>query len=72
MLTGRLGLETARLPHSDRHGLVALDRGNLTVEDGCLTWLKIPKCSELPPISVSTLQERLSFLFRFSGKLQTS
>lgn len=36
MLVGRLGLETARLPHSDRHGLVSLDRGCLTVEDGCL------------------------------------
>lgn len=38
MLVGRLGLETARLPHSDRHGLVFLDRGRLTVEDGCLTF----------------------------------
>ena len=38
MLRGRLGLETARLPHSDRHGLVSLDRGRLTVEDGCLTF----------------------------------
>lgn len=38
MLSGRLGLETARLPHSDRHGLVFLDRGRLTVEDGCLTF----------------------------------
>src|ERR1700726_813811 len=38
MLTGRLGLETARLPHSDRHGLIALDRGHLTIEDGCLTF----------------------------------
>jgi CRISP-associated protein Cas1 len=36
MLVGRLGLETARLPHSDRHGLIYLDRGHLTVEDGCL------------------------------------
>jgi CRISPR-associated protein Cas1 len=36
MLVGRLGLETARLPHSDRHGLVYLDRGRLTVEDGAL------------------------------------
>ena len=36
MLLGRLGLETARVPHSDRHGLIHLDRGNLTVEDGCL------------------------------------
>lgn len=38
MLSGRLGLETARLPHADRHGLISLDRGHLTVEDGCLTF----------------------------------
>jgi CRISPR-associated protein Cas1 len=38
MLVGRLGLETARLPHADRHGLISLDRGRLTVEDGCLTF----------------------------------
>jgi CRISP-associated protein Cas1 len=36
MLPGRLGLETARIPHADRHGLVHLDRGQLTVTDGCL------------------------------------
>lgn len=39
MLKGRLGLETARLPHADRHGLVWLDRGNLSVEDGCLRFV---------------------------------
>lgn len=38
MLVGRLGLETARLPHSDRHGLIFVDRGRLSVEDGCLTF----------------------------------
>jgi CRISPR-associated protein Cas1 len=38
LLHGRLGLETARLPHADRHGLIFLDRGRLTVEDGCLTF----------------------------------
>ncbi len=38
MLVGRLGLETARLPHADRFGLVYLDRGRLTVEDGCVTF----------------------------------
>jgi CRISP-associated protein Cas1 len=38
MLAGRLGLETARLPHSDRHGLISLDRGHLSVENGCLTF----------------------------------
>ncbi len=39
MLKGRLGLETARLPHADRHGLLWLDRGNLSVEDGCLRFV---------------------------------
>lgn len=38
MLLGRLGLETARLPHADRHGLVYIDRGRLSVEDGALTF----------------------------------
>lgn len=36
MLSGRLGLERMQLPHADRHGLLYLDRGVLTVEDGCL------------------------------------
>lgn len=36
MLKGRLGLETARVPHGDRHGLIWLSRGALTVENGCL------------------------------------
>ena len=39
MLKGRLGLDTARLPHADRHGLLWLDRGNLTVADGCLRFV---------------------------------
>ncbi len=36
MLKGRLGLETARVPHADRHGCIWLERGNLYVEDGTL------------------------------------
>ena len=36
MLRGRLGLETARIPHTDRHGLLWLSRGALTVRDGTL------------------------------------
>lgn len=36
MLKGRLGLETARVPHVDRHGCLWLRRGILTVEDGTL------------------------------------
>lgn len=39
MLVGRLGLETARLPHELRHGLIYLDRGRLEVEDGCLRFI---------------------------------
>jgi CRISPR-associated protein Cas1 len=36
VLKGRLGVETARVPHADRHGCLWLRRGNLWVEDGCL------------------------------------
>ncbi len=39
MLVGRLGLEKARIPHADRHGLVWLDRGRLEVENGCLRFI---------------------------------
>ena len=39
MLKGRLGLEQARIPHADRHGLVYLERGALSVEDGCLRFI---------------------------------
>ena len=36
MMRGRLGLETARVPHADRQGLIWLSRGALTVRDGTL------------------------------------
>jgi CRISPR-associated protein Cas1 len=36
MLKGRLGLESARIPHADRHGLLWLERGELCVLDDCL------------------------------------
>lgn len=39
MLLGRLGLDTARVPHADRHGCLYLDRGRLEVEDGCLRFV---------------------------------
>jgi len=39
MLLGRLGLDKARIPHADRHGLIWLDRGRLEVEDGCLRFV---------------------------------
>jgi len=39
MLIGRLGLESARVPHADRHGLVWLTYGNLYVRDGTLRFV---------------------------------
>jgi CRISP-associated protein Cas1 len=36
LFAGRLGLAESRIPHADRHGLLWLARGNLTVEDGTL------------------------------------
>ena len=38
MLKGRLGLDTARIPHADRAGLLWLARGALTVRDGTLAF----------------------------------
>jgi CRISPR-associated protein Cas1 len=39
MLTGRLGLDTARIPHGDRHGLLYLERGKLYVSDGTVRFI---------------------------------
>ena len=36
MLKGRLGLESARIPQRDRHGLLWVGRGNLSVRNGTL------------------------------------
>ncbi|MEO0323672.1 MAG: type I-E CRISPR-associated endonuclease Cas1e [Myxococcota bacterium] len=61
MLLGRLGLETSRVPHADRHGLVWLERGALKVEDGCLRFVCAGGPSldagdyQLPHQSVSTV-----------------
>jgi len=41
MLKGRLGLETARIPHAERHGLLWLEKGKLYVQDGNLTFATI-------------------------------
>jgi len=36
VLKGRLGLQSARIPHRDRHGIMWLRRGELSVRDGTL------------------------------------
>ncbi|SEO55394.1 type I-E CRISPR-associated endonuclease Cas1e [Aquisalimonas asiatica] len=41
-LKGRLGLAGSRIPHADRHGLLWLAQGRLSVEDGTLRFV----CSE--------------------------
>ena len=40
MLSGRLGLDSARIPHAERHGLLWLSRGALTVRDGTLSFAR--------------------------------
>jgi CRISPR-associated protein Cas1 len=39
LLKGRLGIESARIPHADRHGVMWLARSNLVTEDGTLRFL---------------------------------
>lgn len=58
MLKGRLGLEKARIPHADRHGLLWLSRGELCVVDGCLHFLRgrdslTPSIDQIPHQAVS-------------------
>lgn len=60
MLKGRLGLETARIPHADRHGLLWLSRGELCVVDGCLHFLRgrdgaTPSLDQIPHQAVSMI-----------------
>ena len=52
LLRGRLGLETARIPHADRHGLLWLSRGALTVRNGTLRFER-----NSPPSADSSLDE---------------
>ena len=50
MLKGRLGLETARIPHADRAGLLWLSRGALTARDGTLSFERGPELAENDPL----------------------
>lgn len=60
MLKGRLGLETARIPYADRHGLLWLSRGELCVVDGCLHFMRgrdslTPTMDQIPHQAVSMI-----------------
>ncbi len=50
MLKGRLGLETARILHADRSGLLWLSRGTLSVRDGTLAFERRSDKSEDDPL----------------------
>jgi CRISPR-associated protein Cas1 len=60
VLKGRLGLETARVPHADRHGLIWLERGELCVINGCLHFARgkdtlTPTFDQIPHQTVSMI-----------------
>ena len=40
MLKGRLGIDSAKVPHKDRAGLLYLARGALTSRDGTLAFMQ--------------------------------
>lgn len=50
MLIGRLGLETAKIPHAGRNGLLWLSRGTLKAEDGCLRFSRVGIAEEDDPL----------------------
>ena len=62
MLKGRLGLETARVPHSDRHGLLWLSRGSISVKDGTLHFVRAARGQDSAQLSAG----------RFSIPFQTT
>ena len=51
MLKGRLGLETARIPHANRSGLLWLSRGALTARDGTLSFERGPELADNDPLT---------------------
>ncbi len=67
MLKGRLGLETARIPHVDRHGLLWLARGRLYVEDGTLHFAT--KGGDLPSGDYTIPFQTVSFVLLGPGSM---
>lgn len=70
MLIGRLGLEKARIPHADRHGLLWLERGRLDVEDGCLRFVTVG-ASDLPAGSYQIPHQAVSIILLGPGSSVT-
>lgn len=69
MLKGRLGLESARVPHADRHGLIWFERGELCVIDGCVHFLSGK--DSLTPYSVQVPHQAVSCILLGPGSSVT-
>jgi len=65
VLKGRLGLETARIPHVDRHGLVWLERGNLA-DDGTINF-RTAGFADLPAGTYGIPHQTVSFILLGPG-----
>ena len=66
MLKGRLGLDTARVPHADRHGCLWLGRGALTVDGGTLRF-DTAGAGDLPAGSYGIPFQSVSIVFLQPG-----
>lgn len=65
-MKGRLGLESARIPHRDRHGLLWLRRGELSVRDGTLEFAS-GGSDRLPPGTFDIPVQRVSCIILEPG-----
>ena len=66
LFAGRLGLAESRIPHADRHGLLWLTFGNLSVEDGTLHFLAA-ESEEMKPGSYAIPYQGLSMILLGPG-----
>lgn len=68
MLKGRLGLETARIPQTDRHGLMWLERGHLIADDGTVCF-KTAGFDDLPAGTYGIPHQTVSFILLGPGSM---
>lgn len=65
-LSGRLGIEHARVPHKSRHGLLWLERGTIAIENGCLLF-RTSGYSDIPAGEYGIPHQGLSTLLMGPG-----
>jgi CRISPR-associated protein Cas1 len=68
VLKGRLGLETARIPQVDRHGIMWLERGHLIADDGTVCF-KTAGFDELPAGTYGIPHQTVSFILLGPGSM---